>query len=495
MPVEAPPSTINSTLSQLLTLRAEVEAETEAQLGSLDLADVDPDVVYSIRNLFDYLALRRRDLRSIQRELVQVGVSSLGRSEARVRPQLDAVIAALHGLLGEASGVVMPGADEMWRGESLLARRAGAMFDDEQVVRRGHIIVTLPVEAAEDPTVLESLVTAGADGVRINTAHGDADTWSAMVRNARAAARRAKRRIFIEVDLPGPKVRTAGEAPGGRFKRGDKIWLVPAGAADAAKGLSPRIEVTLGAVLDRLTLGSEVWFDDGKLGGTVTDVATVAGHGQAVLVRIEQAAERGRKIRVGKGFNFPDTEIDLPVPTPQDLSILPDVVPFADGIALSFVQRPHEIDAVHDAIAALAPPAKPTVILKIETRLAVRNLPAMLTRALLRGSTAVMIARGDLAVELGFERLAEIQEELLWLCEAAHVPVIWATQVLEGLAKNGTPSRAEVTDAAMAARADAVLLNKGPYAAAAVRSLADVLQRMDRHHNKKSARLGILRTW
>jgi pyruvate kinase len=94
---------------------------------------------------------------------------------------------------------------------------------------------------------------------------------------------------------------------------------------------------------------------------------------------------------------------------------------------------------------------------------------------------------------VGFERLSEVQEEMLWLCEAAHVPVIWATQVLESLAKGGTPSRAEVSDAAMSSRAECVMLNKGPYIRETLRFLANVLERMQEHQHKKTARLRKLR--
>jgi pyruvate kinase len=102
-----------------------------------------------------------------------------------------------------------------------------------------------------------------------------------------------------------------------------------------------------------------------------------------------------------------------------------------------------------------------------------------------RPPLAVMVARGDLAVELGFERLAEVQEEILWLCEASHVPAIWATQVLDTLAKTGVPSRAEITDAAAGVAAECVMLNKGPHMEAALRTLVDILHRMERHHYKK----------
>jgi pyruvate kinase len=99
------------------------------------------------------------------------------------------------------------------------------------------------------------------------------------------------------------------------------------------------------------------------------------------------------------------------------------------------------------------------------------------------------VARGDLAVEVGFERLSEVQEEILWLCEAAHVPVIWATQVLEGLAKAGAPTRAEVSDAVMSSRAECVMLNKGPRVVDTVQFLVDILERMSEHHDKRMALL------
>ena len=127
------------------------------------------------------------------------------------------------------------------------------------------------------------------------------------------------------------------------------------------------------------------------------------------------------------------------------------------------------------------------MILKIENRAAFEHLPELLMVAAKRLRIAVMVARGDLGVEIGFERLAEVQEEMIWLCEAAQVPVIWATQVLESLAKDGLPSRGEITDAAMSVRAECVMLNKGPHIAHAVRFLRDVSRRMTEHSQKTFA--------
>ena len=172
------------------------------------------------------------------------------------------------------------------------------------------------------------------------------------------------------------------------------------------------------------------------------------------------------------------------------------VAGLADIVGFSFVQRPDDLVLLHRELARRRPGLPPLpVILKIETPIAVRNLPRLIVQAAASGPVAVMIARGDLAVELGFARMSEIQEEIMWLCEAARVPVVWATQVLEGLVSDGMPSRAEATDAAMGQRTECVMLNKGPFLAEGVRFLADVLRRMDRHQAKKSARFGPLHSW
>jgi pyruvate kinase len=138
---------------------------------------------------------------------------------------------------------------------------------------------------------------------------------------------------------------------------------------------------------------------------------------------------------------------------------------------------------------------KIAIIAKIETQKAVHNLPELIVAAAGKHPFGVMIARGDLAVEIGYERLAEIQEEILWLCEAAHIPVVWATQVLENLVSKGIPSRAEMTDAAMAERAECVMLNKGPFVNQAITILDDVLSRMQEHQLKKTPQLRALRVW
>jgi pyruvate kinase len=258
----------------------------------------------------------------------------------------------------------------------------------------------------------------------------------------------------------------------------------PAIRGAESRELTPAtIGCTLPEVFDDVRRGEAIWFDDGKIGGVVESIEP-----GRVMVRINLVRQGGAKLRSDKGINLPDSALRLSALTDTDLEHLQFVVRHADIVSLSFANSVADVDLLLQNLRRLGG-EKLGVILKIETRRGFENLPGMLLASLRFGSCGVMIARGDLAVECGFERLAEVQEEILWLCEAAHVPVIWATQVLESLAKEGFPSRAEITDAAMSERAECVMLNKGPHVSQAVGVLDDILQRMQKHVTKKRSML------
>jgi pyruvate kinase len=242
-----------------------------------------------------------------------------------------------------------------------------------------------------------------------------------------------------------------------------------------------RISCILKEAFDAVKPGERIWFDDGKIGGTV-----MGNDGDVITVEIIHTNLNGGRLRAEKGINLPDTDLDIPALTDKDLTDLESIVRFADIIGLSFVRAPEDVFSLQEHLARLG--AKHLgVVLKIETGRAFENLPQLLLASLDSPPVGVMVARGDLGVEVGFDRLAEVQEQILWLCEAAHVPVIWATQVLEGMAKKGAPSRAEVSDAAMSGRAECVMLNKGPYIVETVRFLNGILERMDAHQSKRRA--------
>lgn len=250
------------------------------------------------------------------------------------------------------------------------------------------------------------------------------------------------------------------------------------------KVLTPAsISCTLPEILEHVKAGDSVWFDDGKIGG---DVETKK-QGD-LYIRITQTPINGGKLRSDKGINFPDSSLKLPAITEKDKEDLEFIARHADMVALSFANTVKDVKELKGQLRKYEN-HQLGIVLKIETVGGFKNLPKMLFETMSVPACGVMIARGDLAVESGFERLAEVQEEILWLCEAAHVPVIWATQVLETLAKEGAPTRAEITDAAMGHRAECVMLNKGPHINDAVKALNDILTRMQSHQIKKRSML------
>jgi pyruvate kinase len=239
-----------------------------------------------------------------------------------------------------------------------------------------------------------------------------------------------------------------------------------------------RIGCSLPEALPQVRVGERILFDDGLVAAVVREAAPDR-------LRVQILRPSHANLKPEKGINLPDTALDVPALTADDAAALEEVASIVDLVSLSFVERPSDVAAVLDVLGRLGAPHV-GLILKIETRRAFEALPLLLLEAMRHERVAVMVARGDLAVEVGFERLAEVQEEILWLCEAAHVPVIWATQVLESLAKVGQPTRAEITDAATGSRAECVMLNKGPYVTEAVRVLDDVLGRMRQHQDKRT---------
>ncbi|HEY9704691.1 MAG TPA: pyruvate kinase, partial [Allocoleopsis sp.] len=248
---------------------------------------------------------------------------------------------------------------------------------------------------------------------------------------------------------------------------------------------------SLPEVLPQLNIGDSVWIDEGKAGGEVINIMP-----EGVLIKITHTPLKGFKLAVDKSLNFPDTVLHLRALTDKDLQDLNFVAHHADIIGYSFVQTAADLKLLQQELdQRLLNSRQIAIMAKIETKEAIRNLPELIVQAAGKQPLTIMIARGDLAVEISYERLAEMQEEILWLCQAAHVPVIWATQVLENQTKKGVPSRAEITDAAMSERAECVMLNKGAFIMDAVTTLDDVLTRMQEHQSKKTPQLRALHSW
>jgi len=601
------------TLPQISSLLVEVRELREFCLAMEkefreSIAEARPESQPSVRNLLDYLALRKHDLRDLQSRLAVLGLSSLGRVESSVLAGLEAVIAILESL-ADAQGFNPPAETDCiayQTGPAILAEHAEHLLGPIPKGRAVRIMVTMPSEAARSYELVKGLVDAGMDVMRVNCAHDCEREWEAMIAHMRRANEESAKHCKVLMDLAGPKLRT------GPIRRGSHVvrWRVsknvrgsvvaPARIALAGRhagteplssevrlpvpetllhsvrvgdtiriqdsrkrirqltvvektdhacictcersgyvlnraGLSlvrdgkeidnghvgelpfveepirlhpgdlliltredatreenkpftghnniPHVSCTLPEVFSTALAGQPIFFDDGKIEGCIREV-----HPDHMLVEIVHAGAGEAKLGSAKGINLPETGLGIGALTEKDRRDLDFVAEHADIVGLSFVRRPEDVLELLKELGARGK-SQLGIILKIESRPGSDRLPLIMIAALRHHPVGIMVARGDLAIEVGFERLAEIQEEILWLSEAAHMPVIWATQVLETLAKTGIPSRAEVTDAAMGVRAECVMLNKGEHILDAVRFLDHVLHRMQAHQLKKRSML------
>jgi len=478
---------VHDRLSSLLGHLLEMERAYRERIGHAP----DQHTCQSTRNLIHYTALRDQDLRELQRALVSLGLSSLGRCESWVLGSVASTLRAASALCDAVRwrSEDAEGALTLEEGRALLEQRTDALFGPKPADRGVRIMVTMPDGAAETPDFIEGCLGRGMDAMRINTASGEPETWLAMIDHLRRAERRLGKQCHVLVDLAGPKVRVTRihrrgeERDRVRLRVGDRVRLAldPGAQPDTSRATvygEPR------ELLAEISVGQGVWFDDGKIGA---EVEATDGAGVDLLVTFAKPA--GQRLRIGKGINVPGASLELPALTGDDRDCLDRMWGRADAFALSFVRSPEDVRAFREATEALQRARGgdlPAAVLKLETRAGFERLPSLLLELLRLPVGGLMIARGDLAVECGFERMAEIQEETLCFCEAAHVPVIWATEVLSTLAKRGKPTRAEITDAAAAQRAECVMLNKGPEIQRALATLADILRRMQTHQRKKT---------
>lgn len=270
------------------------------------------------------------------------------------------------------------------------------------------------------------------------------------------------------------------------LKPGDTLLLhkqpipgAPAAFDDDGNLISPaHISCTLPEIFEDVKPGEPIMFDDGKIEAVIEEVAV-----EKLSIKITHTKESGGKLKSDKGINLPTSNLSISGLTEKDKQDLEFVAQYADAVNYSFVNTPEDVQQLIDFLQDKQSGAG--IILKIETRKGFNNLPTILLSAMQTYPVGVMIARGDLAIETGWKNIATIQEEILRICEAAHVPDIWATQVLESLAKKGTPSRAEITDAAASQRAECVMLNKGLHIKKTIKLLDRILRRMQGFQNKK----------
>jgi pyruvate kinase len=331
-------------------------------------------------------------------------------------------------------------------------------------LRRSKIVATLG-PASSDPAVIAKLFEAGADLFRINMSHTSHDRMRELVAAIRSLEQRFNRPIGVLVDLQGPKLRI------GTFA-GDSVMLEKGALfaldADPSPGNADRVHLPHPEILSALEPGHMLLLDDGKIRLTALETSRT---------RVVTRVEVGGKLSNRKGISLPETTIAFPALTPKDRSDLEAALDAAaDWIALSFIQRPDDI-----AEARKITRGRAGIMAKIEKPQAVNRLAEIVDAV-----DALMVARGDLGVEMPLEMVPGVQKQMTRFARRAGKPVVVATQMLESMISNPVPTRAEVSDVATAIfeGADAVMLSAesaaGAYPVEAVAMMDRIAQQVER---------------
>jgi pyruvate kinase len=328
-------------------------------------------------------------------------------------------------------------------------------------VRRTKIVATLG-PAWEDPPRMAALIDAGVNVVRINASHGTPEIRTGWIERLREVTKGRRDAVAILLDLQGPRIRIGTLPEPLRLGAGQTVVFAPEDEAVAGE-----IPTTYDALASDVRVGARILLDDGLMALEVT-----ALHDR----RVEAVVHYGGELKSHKGMNLPGIEVSAPALTEKDLEDVAHAAAVGvDYVALSFVRRPEDIEQLRGLV-----PRSTKLIAKIEKDTALRNLCGILD-----ASDAIMVARGDLGVELPFEEVPLMQKQIIREAGLHGKPVITATQMLESMVHAPRPTRAEASDVANAILdgTDAVMLSAetavGEFPLEAVRAMDRIAREME----------------
>ncbi|KAA0096166.1 pyruvate kinase [Mycolicibacterium sp. P1-18] len=330
------------------------------------------------------------------------------------------------------------------------------------MTRRGKIVCTLgPASSSEEQ--IKALVEVGMDVARLNFSHGDHADHEIAYKRVRAASDSTGRAVGIMADLQGPKIRL------GRFADGPTVWVAGETVritVDDVEGTHDRVSTTYKELAKDAVAGDRLLVDDGNIGLTVSHI-----DGNDVVCIVTE----GGKISNNKGLSLPGMNVSVPAMSDKDIEDLRFAMALGvDLVALSFVRSPADIELVHEIMDEMG--RRVPVIAKLEKPEAIENLEAIVL-----AFDAIMVARGDLGVELPLEEVPLVQKRVIQMARENAKPVIVATQMLESMIENSRPTRAEASDVANAVLdgTDAVMLSGetsvGKYPLEAVKTMARII--------------------
>lgn len=300
--------------------------------------------------------------------------------------------------------------------------------------------------ASSSKTILKKLIFAGVDVFRLNFSHGNYDEFSQIISDIHALNKKLETHVSILADLQGPKIRI-GNIAGGELelKKNDELTFSTQPVEDG----SDKIFINYKHFPADVHKGEKILLDDGKITMIVTEITSDS--------EVKARVQIGGKLMSRKGVNLPDTEISLPSLSEKDKEDIEFITDHEiDWVGLSFVRTAKDVEELRDLIRKVAKNHTPSIIAKIEKPEAVKNIEAIMEVA-----QGIMIARGDLGVEVPLHRVPVIQKRIVKRCLEMNKPVIIATQMMEGMMYNLRPTRAEVNDVANSVMdgADALMLS------------------------------------
>lgn len=436
-----------------------------------------PPSIKSKQNLSAFLKFRSMITLDLEDELLAQGLSSSRNIHSHVLYSLNAMIHNLSAQQENGLPFIHPFHPE--EAAKMKNSRKTKLLGLPRNHHSQPIMVTLDRSMLKSPGIFTDLLNAGMTIARINCAHDDPEIWREFFKRLREGENK-NFPCKVYMDLPGPKIRITeiksekgyGEKLTIELTDGCMVRIYRSVQCKEEPQDSQMISmgITLPKALTNVKNGDRVYIDDGKISAVV--INTEADYIEAKIINVHKNPV---KLKTGKGLNFPDslTYLNVPAITAQDLECLPVICELADIIGLSFAHQPRDIRRLKEHIEWLTS-KNIGIVAKIETKEAFHHLGKILMEGLNLDSFGIMIARGDLAVEMGFAQLPSLQNSIMLLCEAAHIPVIWATGVLERMTKKGVPARTEMTDVFHGLNADCIMLNKGPYITDAVHLIGQV---------------------
>jgi pyruvate kinase len=330
------------------------------------------------------------------------------------------------------------------------------------VIRRTKIVATIGPATAKDEAIA-GLIEAGANVIRINASHGTPEERAQWIESVRSTADRAGLPVAVLVDLQGPRIRVGDLDAPRELEPGQTVTFAPEGVATAGEIPTTYVDLAKDA-----RVGARILLDDGLLSVEVVRI---------VAPRVEGRVADGGTLTSHKGMNLPGLNVSAPALTEKDREDVVHAVEHGvDYLALSFVRRAEDLAELRRLV-----PASVKLVAKIEKAAALQDLPRILAAC-----DAVMVARGDLGVELPFERVPVVQKRLIQEANHRGKPVITATQMLESMVHHPRPTRAEASDVANAILdgTDAVMLSAetavGAYPLEAVRAMDRIIREMER---------------